>query len=583
MKVKQSIKTINNFFNISQNLSQKVFKTCLILAINLTFIAYAQEDSLKTKSYKYLLEKLSIYEFKDNEKANLYAWAFLNKAMENRDSLKVTEGYYYLSNYNNYSESLKYIDSALVYNKNRSDNKFSLLLYFGQGNLHFYNGKYKKALDSYLIARREVSHNIYPQFFYAIEYNLGLIKLRIGDYKEAQEIFKKSYKYLLDNNLQFKYRIDYLNHLSALSLPYWYTNELDSATYYNKFAIKEAIKYKSDYHYNGLKITEAIINHDKGNYQKGLDSIIKYLPFVEKTKDSLDIAMGYLYKGKSYIKLGDWENAIEQFKKVDTIMLNNKKYTLKIRENYNLLYNYYKEKGDLKNNLLYLERLIDYDRNLFNSNAYLKSTLLKKYDAPKLIEEKEALIAKLESKDHNKSKVVYILSGFILILLLMLYYYYRKKQAYKKRFEKLINNDNSSNLKTTPSKSALKKELQIPDNIIAEILKKIENFEKEKQFLDNSITLNSLAKKLRTNSAYLSKIINHYKNKNFSTYLSDLRIGYTIQALKEQPKLREYTIKAIAFEVGFKNSESFTTAFYKQTKIYPSYFIKELQKRKEIV
>lgn len=95
---------------------------------------------------------------------------------------------------------------------------------------------------------------------------------------------------------------------------------------------------------------------------------------------------------------------------------------------------------------------------------------------------------------------------------------------------------------------------------------------------NTSINLNSLAKNMGTNSNYLSKIINFHKGDNFSTYLSDLRIEYTIEALQKQSKLREYTIKTIAHEVGFGNTESFTKAFYKKTGLYPSYFIKQLKK-----
>ena len=126
----------------------------------------------------------------------------------------------------------------------------------------------------------------------------------------------------------------------------------------------------------------------------------------------------------------------------------------------------------------------------------------------------------------------------------------------------------------------LKKNLSIPKELAADILLRIEQFEAQKEFLNNTITLDSLAKKIKTNSNYLSRTINFHKGKNFSTYLSDLRIHHTIERLKKDKVFRKYTIKAIAFEVGFKNSKSFTNAFYKQTKLYPSYFIKELQKRK---
>ncbi|WP_159025502.1 AraC family transcriptional regulator [Aquimarina sp. Aq78] len=43
---------------------------------------------------------------------------------------------------------------------------------------------------------------------------------------------------------------------------------------------------------------------------------------------------------------------------------------------------------------------------------------------------------------------------------------------------------------------------------------------------------------------------------------------------------RKYTVQAIAQEIGFNNSEAFSKAFYKKTGIYPSYFIKKLEKQK---
>lgn len=83
-----------------------------------------------------------------------------------------------------------------------------------------------------------------------------------------------------------------------------------------------------------------------------------------------------------------------------------------------------------------------------------------------------------------------------------------------------------------------------------------------------------MQKKLETNSTYLSKTINQYKNKNFSQYINDLRIEDTITRLREDKKFRNYSIKAIAEEVGFSNSESFSKAFFKKTGYQPSYFIK---------
>ena len=114
--------------------------------------------------------------------------------------------------------------------------------------------------------------------------------------------------------------------------------------------------------------------------------------------------------------------------------------------------------------------------------------------------------------------------------------------------------------------------------ISPEIIPEFVNFEKENEFISKELNLNSLAKKINTNASYLSKVINHHKKSSFSQYLSDLRISYTLDQLKQNPTYRKYTVKAIAQEVGFKTAESFSKAFQKQTGLKPSYFIKELEK-----
>nr|WP_262922090.1 helix-turn-helix domain-containing protein [Aquimarina acroporae] len=118
----------------------------------------------------------------------------------------------------------------------------------------------------------------------------------------------------------------------------------------------------------------------------------------------------------------------------------------------------------------------------------------------------------------------------------------------------------------------------ISNEIITDILNGLEIFEKKKGFLSANITTNDLAKQLNTNSKYLSKIINTYKKKSFSVYINELRIQYVIEKLKDDSKFRLYTVKAISREIGFNTTEAFSKSFYKTTGIYPSYFIKQLEK-----
>ena len=56
-----------------------------------------------------------------------------------------------------------------------------------------------------------------------------------------------------------------------------------------------------------------------------------------------------------------------------------------------------------------------------------------------------------------------------------------------------------------------------------------------------------------------------------------MRIESAVENLKNDSKLRKYTIQALAIEFGFNSAESFSTAFHKKTGIKPAYFIKELE------
>ncbi|RTZ50461.1 AraC family transcriptional regulator [Chryseobacterium arthrosphaerae] len=71
-------------------------------------------------------------------------------------------------------------------------------------------------------------------------------------------------------------------------------------------------------------------------------------------------------------------------------------------------------------------------------------------------------------------------------------------------------------------------------------------------------------KKIKTNSRYLSEIINTYKGKNFATYLNDLRIDYAINRLVNDRKFRSYKLPFIAEELGYNNEQAFTLAFKRE-------------------
>ena len=157
------------------------------------------------------------------------------------------------------------------------------------------------------------------------------------------------------------------------------------------------------------------------------------------------------------------------------------------------------------------------------------------------------------------------------------FYYFWKQNQYKKRFQALIKNglEDQQELKTDQKRN------DISAAIVEDILQKLERFESKHQFTRKDTSLQSVAKRFNTNSSYLSKVVNLKKDKNFSQYISELRIAYAVDQLKNNPRFRKYTIKAIAEEVGFGNAQSFSKAFYSRTGIQPSYFIRNLNKQKQ--
>ena len=110
------------------------------------------------------------------------------------------------------------------------------------------------------------------------------------------------------------------------------------------------------------------------------------------------------------------------------------------------------------------------------------------------------------------------------------------------------------------------------------MLLRLNAFEQQKGYLSTTVSLSSLSKILETNSSYLSKIINHSKGKKFKNYLNDLRVAHAHIELKNNPQQRKYTIEAIAFDFGFKSAENFSKKFKAVYGMYPSRYLRELEK-----
>jgi len=334
----------------------------------------------------------------------------------------------------------------------------------------------------------------------------------------------------------------------------------------NLFILNDGILdyYNKDFHLAITKINKAL---------KGASKPENWYLFENYNK--ID---AYYFLGKSYEKIGLKNKEIVSYKRADSLISKTNYLVPEIRSSYTAIIDYYKSRDSIQQQLYYINRLLEYDSILDHNLMNLSIKLNEQYDAPNLVLEKERLITIL--KDENKTSTKYLLVSIIFIGVISTLFLsnYRKKKTYKQRFEKLINSTHTEEVIISNKKIKTEEiSIDIAKNTIDQILINLDKFERNNGFTQINLTTNILAKKVQTNSKYLSKVIKFYKKKNFSPYINDLRVDYIIDRLKIEKKLQNYTIKALATEAGFNSSEAFSKYFYKKNGIYPSYFIKKIQ------
>lgn len=120
-----------------------------------------------------------------------------------------------------------------------------------------------------------------------------------------------------------------------------------------------------------------------------------------------------------------------------------------------------------------------------------------------------------------------------------------------------------------------------------QILNGLQKFEASKRFINKDMSLGMLAAQLNTNTKYLSEIINRHKEKNFNSYINELRINYITEKIKKEPAYLNYKVSYLAEECGFSSHSTFTTVFKSVVGVSPITFVefvkKEITTEKEIL
>ena len=547
------------------------FKNVFIICAAVFFTQQLFSQQLSTG------ELFELYEKADGKEKRIeFTKAFLKQSKKENNKKRIVTGYYLLAYENKNELRLSYLDSIIELTKNKPIGHHPAIAFNEKAKHLQKKGQFKRAIDNYILSNKFAVFSNDKYLTFNNNFNIGTIKRFIGEYQESINLFRKCLSFIAKeiNNPQF--HNSYLKTITSLSNGYYELKKIDSAAYYNNLGVHKSIEYGNKEVFHHLCLNQGIVEFLKGNDEAALDSINKHKLYFFKKNDSVNLSYIYFYLAKINSNKGLTKKAVSNYKKIDSLLSFKEDLTPKFRSSYIFLINYFKKERDLKKQLFYVNKLVFFDSIINSKTNYLSKTIFKEYDIPNLKLEKEKIKKELDQKSISFRNQIFFILFLLLLTIIFLIYQYQKRKIYKQNFLNIINEVNKKEVQPQIVKYNKNEELDIPQDIIKTILRKLEVFEKEKKYLRKNLTLNTLAKELDTNTAYLSKIINHYKKEKFSTYLNNLKIEHIILEIKTNPILRKFTIKAIADEAYFNNPDSFSKAFYKLKGIKPSYFFKEI-------
>ena len=84
----------------------------------------------------------------------------------------------------------------------------------------------------------------------------------------------------------------------------------------------------------------------------------------------------------------------------------------------------------------------------------------------------------------------------------------------------------------------------------------------QKKYTDHDYSDTALAKELKTNTRYLSAVVNSRFGMNYSCLLNEYRVKDALHLLTDK-RYADKNVEEISAMVGFANRQSFYAAFYK--------------------
>ena len=527
----------------------------------------------KKKGIPFALEKIEysylrkVIKNKDSTQSKIYDQTWLANAKSDKDYGQLVQ-YYKTTLYESEKKLwLLYADSMLVAALKTSDNIIIGAAYMTKATVFYSRMENKKALDNFMLADEYISKTNDSYSIYKVKYGIGQTKYYLGFYDEAISLFKECLEYFKEENDRA-----YLNSIHYLGLCYNRLGKYELCATANLLGLQEGVRLENSEMTAYFIHSEGVNQFGKKNYDESITKLNSTLPHFLKNKDFANETVTYFYLGKCYWELKERNKAIAYFKKVDALFDKHNFIRPDLREGYELLIDFYKKKKDKESQLLYINKLLKVDKLLNQNYQYLLKKVVKEYDTRKLVKAKQDI----EEAMNARTIIGFGIFGVMALTILFLVSRHFKN---KRLFEELMKRNSTKRESILVIEENNKQQmLDINPEIEATILKNLEKFEHNKKYLEKDMNLVKMAALLHTNTKYVTKIIVKNRGKGTIDYITNLKIDYIIELLKQENKYRNYTNKALGEEAGFGSTQNFTRAFKTQTGISPTYFIYQLKK-----
>ncbi len=493
------------------------------------------------------------------------------KAQDENNNIEIARAFYYRTIFEEPTIALLYSDSIIQVTKNSKHSSYPTLGYLLKGHIYYNLSNFQDALNNYLTAYELSLEKENTEHQRDISIAIAVIRNINGQHYAAAELYRRSLNLLRrENKFESIHYEEFITLLFNLTTTHLRSQEIDSAKYYVNNGIDQSRIFNDKTNFKDFVLLDAQINYYDKDYIEAKDTLLKYVNSLEGTSKAIKL----YYLGKIEEKLENSALALKYFEAIDTILSETGDPFVEIKDVYQQLIVRSLLNDDKHKQIEYMGKFIYYDSILTSRQGNIFNKAVISYDMPYLKHQKKITEEQLEAKSRYISYAG-ILAGFSVLSGLVFFIWTRRMRT---RLNLLL--EKGTIIPSVAPVKNLRPPSTVPEAIRMDILEKLEEFENSDRFMSADLDLPSLAHELETNTAYLSTIINSYKQLSFPNYLKDLRITMAINRINETPELLKFSISGLAEHFGFKSAGSFSAAFSEKTGVSVSEFLKELKFRK---